>query len=200
MHFGFVLKLRDDSMALRPWIIPSDWEGRGLVSLRCQAWGGIMDAAFVVGRRWAWTIMEGMSAEWYLSHDAFSEEDEQHPSKDHSEQRPSAPGSQKKKLKIPRNPESWLATLAKMNGVPTQVEGFCNMPFVSIRLMRLVKGRHRPQEKIVIKPSQHKTLTAKDTKCFDGPAARGRSTCRGTVQAMLSENMSICPRSLCLSR
>ena len=108
-----MLKLRDDSFALQPWLIPSSWAQMGLTSLHCMQWGGVMDSTFAVGRRWAWAIMEGLAADWYISHYALTEAG----------------------LAIPHNPESWIAGLAKLKHVPVQTKGLCELPFLSVRFV-----------------------------------------------------------------
>ena len=62
-HFDLVVKLRDDSLALEPWVVPAVWASRGLSTINCMEHGGLMDATFVVGRPWAILIFEGMSAD-----------------------------------------------------------------------------------------------------------------------------------------
>ena len=113
-----MLKLREDSVALQPWLIPAGWAQQGLTSLGCMGWGGVMDSTFAVGRRWAWQIMEGLAADWYLSHYAVENR------------------SMYKSLDgIPYNPESWLARLARLRQVPVQTATLCDLPFVSARFV-----------------------------------------------------------------
>lgn len=112
--YGAVAKLRDDSFALAPFVVPPAWARVGITTISCLAWWGLMDAVFVVGRRWAWHIMEGMSADWYLSHGHF--------------------GANPKT--IPKNPESWLALLAAYRGVPSMKVSVCDIPLISMRFLR----------------------------------------------------------------
>ena len=72
-----------------------------------------MDSTFVVGRRWAWAIMEGLAADWYISHFALLAAN----------------------LPIPHNPERWLAGLAQLKQVPVQERTLCKLPFVSVRFV-----------------------------------------------------------------
>ena len=37
-RFGLVLKIREDSVALQPWLIPGGWAHQGLTSLGCMGW------------------------------------------------------------------------------------------------------------------------------------------------------------------
>lgn len=111
--FDVVLKLRDDSLALLPWPFPSsshDITKLELHTLNCLGWGGYMDATFMLGRRFAWTVMEGLSADWYLLHYEF-------------------------RNRIPHNPETWLKYLSQYHNVPHKETSICGLPFISVRFM-----------------------------------------------------------------
>ena len=72
-YYDMLLKVRDGSMVLLPWKVP-DTKTLSLLELQtlnCLQFGGLMDATFTVGRQFAWRIMEGLSADWYLLHSDF---------------------------------------------------------------------------------------------------------------------------------
>ena len=212
-RLGLVLKLREDSFALQPWLISSSWAQRGLTSLHCMEWGGVMDSVFAVGRRWAWTIMEGLVADWYISHYALKEAG----------------------LAIPHNPESWIAGLAKLKHVPVQTKSLCELPFVSVRFVdrrsatasvsssSSVAGRideyiakriaAKRKTSIVVK-RRHYQAARHDDRCWSrnattpvgllkmrsgGPIARSRCAGSESMRATL-RSLRICPEQLCLSR
>lgn len=180
MHFKLVLKLRDDSMALLPMYIPSYWPRVGLISLQCLGYGGIMDATFAVGRRWAWNIMEGMSAEWYLSHYDFSSNLSLQPGR-----------------RIPHNPESWLAALAKMKAVPVRFMEFCMLPFVSVRLV--ANATSTPT--YMTKRLHSQLVLTHNSSCFLRNTSRGgihKNTCARRIRTELHK-LTICPRAICNS-
>jgi len=189
-HLGLVLKLREDSFALQPWLIPSSWAQRGLTSLHCLEWGGVMDSVFAVGRRWAWAIMEGLAADWYISHYALTEAG----------------------LAIPHNPESWIARLAKLKHVPVQRKGLCELPFLSVRFVN--HGPYANEENtttnFVVK-RLHYQAARHDDRCWSrnatnpvewrsgGPIARSRCAGSESMRKTLL-SLKICPVQLCLSR
>ena len=187
-RFGLVLKLREDSFALQPWLIPSSWAQRGLTSLRCMHWGGVMDSTFAVGRRWAWAIMEGLSADWYISHYALSEAG----------------------LAIPHNPESWIAGLAKLKNVPLQTKALCKLPFVSVRFVDYNAGAENTKISVVVK-RRHYQAARYDDRCGSrnvttpvewrsgDPIARSKCAGSESMRATLL-SLKICPGQLCLSR
>ena len=196
-RFGLVLKLREDSVALQPWIIPRGWDRRGLTSLRCMKWGGVMDSTFAIGRRWAWTIMEGLAADWYISH--FQVENRSMYKTIHG---------------IPYNPESWLARLARLKQVPVQTKSICELPFVSARYVRSSKsnGLDIADGLEVVVKRHHYFAVRYDMTCFgvprvkhnstDGVASRtwhGRRDCAGAVRAAV-ESIGVCPSQLCATR
>ena len=174
MQFGLVLKLREDSFALQPWPIPSSCAHRGLTSLRCLQWGGVMDSTFAVGRRWAWAIMEGLAADWYISHFALAAAN----------------------LRIPHNPESWLARLAQLKQVPVQERPLCKLPFLSVRF---VNNASAPA--VVVK-RYHYQAAAHDDRCWatlNGSGAWSRCADAESMRTTL-ETMRICPEELCDTR
>lgn len=174
IQFGLVLKLREDSFALQPWPIPSSWAHRGLTSLRCLQWGGVMDSTFAVGRRWAWAIMEGLAADWYISHFALAAAN----------------------LRIPHNPESWLAGLAQLKQVPVQERPLCKLPFVSVRF---VNNASAPD--VVVKRYHYQAATH-DDRCWatlNGSGSWSRCADAESMRTTL-ETMRICPEELCDTR
>ena len=197
-RFGLVLKLREDSVALQPWLIPSGWARQGLTSLRCMKWGGVMDSTFAVGRRWAWTIMEGLAADWYISHYAVENR-----------------SMYKTMDGIPYNPESWLARLARLKQVPVRTKTLCELPFVSARFVsdtRVVKHKQSIDgEGLSIVVKRHHYFAARyDGKCYGTRIKNGtdvartwhdRTSCAGAeaVRAAL-EIMGVCPSQLCATR
>tara|TARA_B100000767_G_scaffold264939_1_gene280437 strand:+ start:358 stop:981 length:624 start_codon:yes stop_codon:yes gene_type:complete len=191
---GLVLKLREDSFALQPWLIPSNWAQRGLTSLRCMHWGGVMDSTFAVGRRWAWAIMEGLAADWYISHYALSEAG----------------------LAIPHNPESWIAGLAKLKNVPVQTKTLCKLPFVSVRFVNYNAGAENTKISVVVKRRHHQSARYDDS-CWSSRDSSGamtvapvqlhsggpiaRSKCAGSESMRTTlESLNICPKQLCRAR
>jgi len=193
-RFGLVLKLREDSFALQPWLIPSSWAQRGLTSLRCMHWGGVMDSTFAVGRRWAWAIMEGLSADWYISHYALSEAG----------------------LAIPHNPESWIAGLAKLKNVPLQTKALCKLPFVSVRFVDYNAGAENTKISVVVK-RRHYQAARHDDSCWSARDSSGamtvapiqlysggpiaKSKCAGSESMRTTlESLKICPKQLCRAR
>ena len=141
-RFGLVLKLREDTVALQPWLIPSGWAQHGLTSLRCLTHGGIMDGTFAVGRRWAWAIMEGLAADWYIYHYAV------------------------KNKSIPKNPETWLKRVAQMRHVPMQTRPLCELPFVSVRFVSKAKSAENTEMDIVVKRLHYEYAKNKDHGCY----------------------------------
>lgn len=104
-HFTYevVVKLREDSMALMPFHIPREWSDKGIVTLNCNMWGGLMDGFYVLGRKWASKVMEGLSVDWYFEHD------------------------------IPnKNPETWLLRIVNKHKIPKLFVDRCVMPFVPV--------------------------------------------------------------------
>jgi len=189
-HLGLVLKLREDSFALQPWLIPSSWAQLGLTSLHCLEWGGVMDSVYAVGRRWAWTIMEGLATDWYISHYALETAG----------------------LAIPHNPESWIAALAKLKHVPVHTTSLCKLPFLSVRFVNrryaIAKGR---ETNIVVKPF-HYQAARHDDRCWSrngtapvkfwrsgDPTARSKCDGSESMQATLL-SLKVCPEHLCLTR
>jgi len=76
-HFDCVLRLRDDTYALAPMVVPprparetqwGSWSSAGMLSLGCLKWGGVMDAHFLLGRQSAMAIMTGLLTDFYLEH------------------------------------------------------------------------------------------------------------------------------------
>jgi hypothetical protein len=181
-HFGLVLKLRDDSFALRPWLIPASWAQRGLTSLRCMQWGGVMDSTFAVGRRWAWTIMEGLAADWYISHYAVSAAN----------------------LRIPHNPESWLARLAKLKRVPVQEKALCKLPFVSVRFVNNNASAENTEAPGLVVKRRHYQAARYDDACWATPSRNGSggwSNCAGAESMRTTlESLKMCPQQLCSTR
>lgn len=181
-HFGLVLKLRDDSFALRPWLIPASWAQRGLTSLRCMQWGGVMDSTFAVGRRWAWTIMEGLAADWYISHYALSAAN----------------------LRIPHNPESWLARLAKLKRVPVQEKALCKLPFVSVRFVNNNASAENTEAPGLVVKRRHYQAARYDDACWATPSRNGSggwSNCAGAESMRTTlESLKMCPQQLCSTR
>lgn len=187
-RFGLVLKLRDDSFALQPWLIPSSWAQRGLTSLHCMQWGGVMDSTFAVGRRWAWAIMEGLAADWYISHYALTEAG----------------------IAIPHNPESWIAGLAKLKHVPMQTKALCKLPFVSVRFVKYNASAENAEMSLVVK-RRHYQAARHDESCWStriGPSEvfpdhgkLAQAKCAGSesMRATL-ETLVMCPQQLCRSR
>ena len=187
-RFGLVLKLRDDSFALQPWLIPSSWAQRGLTSLHCMQWGGVMDSTFAVGRRWAWAIMEGLAADWYISHYALKEAG----------------------IAIPHNPESWIAGLAKLKHVPMQTKALCKLPFVSVRFVKYNASAENAEMSLVVK-RRHYQAARHDESCWStriGPSEvfpdhgkLAQAKCAGSesMRATL-ETLVMCPQKLCRSR
>ena len=180
-HLGLVLKLREDSFALQPWLIPSSWAQRGLTSLRCIQWGGVMDSTFAVGRRWAWSIMEGLAADWYISHYALSDAG----------------------LKIPHNPESWLARLAKLKRVPMQERSLCKLPFVSVRFVNNASAPENTEmgPGIVVKRRHYQAATHDNACMATRNGSGGWSNCAGAESMRTTlESLKICPQQLCGTR
>ena len=104
-RFEIILKIRDDSTVILPWI-PPNLSFKGITTLQCLGHGGEMDANFIVHRNFAWQILEGMSAEWYLSHSTMTPN---------------------------LNPETWLRSIIKKWQVPRKHVQACDLPFVSTR-------------------------------------------------------------------
>ena len=148
-----------------------------------------MDSVFAVGRRWAWAIMEGLAADWYISHYAL----------------------EKAGLAIPHNPESWIAGLAKLKHVPVQTKGLCELPFLSVRFVNrgyaIAKGT---MTNIVVK-RRHYQAARHDDRCWSrnvttpvewrsgDPIARSKCAGSESMRATLL-SLKICPEQLCLSR
>ena len=197
-RFGLVLKLREDSVALRPWLIPGGWAYQGLTSLRCMRWGGFMDSTFAVGRQWAWHIMEGLAADWYISHYAV----------ENRSMYKTADG-------IPFNPESWLSRLARLKQVPTQIKTMCELPFVSARFVSTSNDTSTAgADGLGIVVKRHHYFNARyNGNCFGTrikqgttPARRSRisadhNSCEG-AEALRDamESMGVCPSQLCDTR
>ena len=181
-RFGLVLKLREDTVALQPWLIPSGWAQHGLTSLRCLTHGGIMDGTFAVGRRWAWAIMEGLAADWYIYHYAV------------------------KNKSIPKNPETWLKRVAQMRHVPMQTRPLCELPFVSVRFVSKAKSAENTEMDIVVKRLHYEYAKNEDHGCYRRKWTEHNgngdwSTCASSefIRATL-KSMKICPSQLCSSR
>jgi hypothetical protein len=104
--FGSMLKIRDDTISLTPWHISLNIDGIETVNM--LEWGGYMDATFLISRKHVWSIMEGLIAEWYISHLI---------------------------LKAPHNPEKWLKNIVEFKNVSHKHVSFCHMPFVSARFV-----------------------------------------------------------------
>ena len=201
-QLGLVLKLREDSFALQPWLIPSSWAQLGLTSLHCMQWGGVTDGVYAVGRRWAWTIMEGLATDWYISHYAL----------------------EKAGLPIPHNPESWIARLAKLKNVPVHTTSLCKLPFLSVRFVNrrysiansssnswhscTSRKSSCRKTNIVIKPV-HYQAARHDDRCWSRngtapvkfwrsgvPTARSKCDGSESMRATLL-SLKVCPEQLC---
>eukprot|EP00316_Scyphosphaera_apsteinii_P022915 CAMPEP_0119301006 /NCGR_PEP_ID=MMETSP1333-20130426/2876_1 /TAXON_ID=418940 /ORGANISM="Scyphosphaera apsteinii, Strain RCC1455" /LENGTH=1171 /DNA_ID=CAMNT_0007302971 /DNA_START=295 /DNA_END=3810 /DNA_ORIENTATION=- len=197
-RFGVVLKLRDDSMALTPWLIPNGWSELGLTAMKCLAYRGIADTTYAVGRRWAWAIMEGLSADWYLSHHDFTPRKYHLPLENSTSGELKYEASAAQKKPVPDNPEGWLAAVAELNRVPVSTVGFCSLPFVSIRF---VSGGRKADVQLVVKPLHLSSLLRGE--CFMHPNSKSENghNCKHSALDKLKKiKAQACPKSLCSTR
>ena len=174
--YDVVLKLREDTRVLLPWVVPPSFARGGITSLSCLKWDGVMDAAFGIARKWAWHIMDGMSADWYLARPHWTNRT------------------------VPKNPESWLRSLLTYRGVPSRTVYACELPMVSVRYLANYDDSGIGSTFMRVKPSHYTQLLNTygiGSGCFGLGA--GDRVCKTEFHRKL-KSMGPCPPSQCRSR
>ena len=107
MFFDIVVRLRDDSFALQPWLIDPVIYRHRLVSLNLNTNFGINDHNFAIDGYWSDAVMRGVTEDYYFNStlDIFSWV----------------------------NPERRIYKVAASNGVPIAAVPFCHHPLVPLR-------------------------------------------------------------------
>jgi hypothetical protein len=71
-HYDIVVRLRDDSYALGPWIIDQDYIGK-ISSLKTGSFRGINDHNLAVDRKYADILLRGLTEDYYFNSSLESE-------------------------------------------------------------------------------------------------------------------------------
>jgi hypothetical protein len=106
--FDVVVRLRDDSYALKDWLLtPASRYRNGLVSVNFGLHHGINDHNFVVARRWTDVLLRGMTEDYYFNEtlDEFTW----------------------------LNPEHRIAKVADSLGMPVHMNTLCMQPLLPLR-------------------------------------------------------------------
>ena len=114
------------------------------------------------------------AADWYISHFALAAAN----------------------LRIPHNPESWLARLAQLKQVPVQERPLCKLPFVSVRFV------HNASALGVVVKRRHYQAARDDDRCWatrNGSGGWSRCSDAESMRSTL-ETMRICPKHPCGTR
>ena len=120
------------------------------------------------------TCLSAGAADWYISHYALSAAN----------------------LRIPHNPESWLARLAQLKQVPVQERPLCKLPFVSVRFV------HNASALGVVVKRRHYQAARDDDRCWatrNGSGGWSRCSDAESMRSTL-ETMRICPKHPCGTR
>lgn len=105
-HYDFVVRLRDDTYALGPWLIDGSYRG-ALTSSSSGNFEGINDHNFVVDRFWADTMFRGLTEDYYFN------------------------SSLEKTMW--NNPENRIRTLADAYHIPVRGKNICRQPLIPLR-------------------------------------------------------------------
>lgn len=105
--FDLVVRLRDDTFALGPWLLSKEVYSHALTSSSTGNFRGINDHNFVVDRQWADTLLRGFTEDYYFNN--------------------SLAGVSW------GNPEHRIYMLCQVYGVPVQSVSLCEQPLVPVR-------------------------------------------------------------------
>ena len=105
-HYDLVVRLRDDTYALGPWVLDTTYLGAMTSSLSGN-FRGINDHNFVIARKWADTLFRGFTEDYYFN-------------------------STLERV-VWGNPENRIRTLAEAYGIPVRGKNICQQPLIPLR-------------------------------------------------------------------
>ena len=105
-HYDLVVRLREDTFALGPWILDQSYL-HAMTSSLSGSFRGVNDHNFVIARRWADTIFRGLTEDYYFNS-----------SLEHV---------------VWGNPENRIRTLAEVYNVPVRGKNICQQPLLPLR-------------------------------------------------------------------
>ena len=105
-HYDVVVRLRDDTFALGPWVLDKSYL-HALTSSSSGSFRGINDHNFVIDRRYADTLFRGLTEDYYFN-------------------------STLEKV-MWGNPENRIRTLAEAYNIPIKAKHVCQQPLIPLR-------------------------------------------------------------------
>ena len=155
IFFDYVIRLREDSFIFRPFYLkPYIYERFPLSSLGVNGMGGINDHTLIVARKFADSLLRGLSEDYYFN-------------------------LKKSRGSYWLNPETLIRRMASFYGASVKLFSVCEFPFISIH-----KRENQTHWNFAGDPANNKIRNSYTLKCAQTTEPRSTETFLSKVEFM----------------